>query len=156
MIAGLLQNYIGGASPQKVGTEQLFEQQTIFGEQQGFEKMMQNLWMNPQSVTQTPGYQFNLGQGLQALSRQYGKLGQGGSGTADIGLMNYAQGFASNTWMQQLGMLAGLSGISGGAGSTASLGSNALTGAQQQQDLWQSKGTQGGINTLASFAMSFL
>jgi hypothetical protein len=154
LIGGILQNWVGGNTPSQIAGRQAYQQSTIFGEQQGFEQMMQKLWQDPSSVTQTPGYQFNLNQGLQALSRQYGRLGQGGSGTADLGLMNYAQGYASNTWMQQLGMLAGLSGIAGGAGSTASLGRNALQGAQQQQGMWSQAGS--GVSSIIGTVMGFL
>jgi hypothetical protein len=134
--------FAGGASPQKAQTEQLFEQQTLFGEQQGFEQQLAQLWRNPWSVTQTPGYQFQLGQGLQALSRQYGRAGLGGSGTADLGLMQYGQGFAQNSWMQQLGMLAGLSGIQA---PTYAYGPYALGGAQQG-----AQATQGIFSSLGN------
>jgi hypothetical protein len=147
----IIGQFAGGASPQKAQAEQLFEQQTLFGEQQGFEQQLARLWQNPWSVTQTPGYQFNLQQGLQAVQRQYGRAGIGGSGTADIGLMNYAQGFAQNSWMQQLGMLAGLSGIQT---PTYAYGPYALQGAQQGSQAVQGIGQGIGnvLNTVFGWA----
>src|SRR6476661_2132484 len=43
------------------------------------------------------GYQFNLGQGLQALQRTRAAQGMLGSGNTDTDTMQFAQGLASNT-----------------------------------------------------------
>jgi hypothetical protein len=62
----------------------------------------------PFSMTQanlegTPGYQFSLGQGEKAIQNQMAGRGLGGvtSGPAAKGLMDYATGLASNTYMNQ-------------------------------------------------------
>lgn len=135
MIGGMGSGGAGEASPitqfmgypTKAQTEQLYEQQTIFGEQQGFEKQLAKLIQDPSSVTTSPGYQFGLSQGLQGVERQYGAMGLNKSGGAGSALFNYGQNYAMNSWMQQIQMLAGLSGITGGAGSTAGLGGNVTT-----------------------------
>lgn len=52
-------------------------------------------------VSQTPGYQFRLGQGTQAIDR--GAAAKGGlrSGATDIDLMKFGQGFASNEYQKE-------------------------------------------------------
>lgn len=45
----------------------------------------------------TGGYQFNLGQGLQALQRTRAAQGMLGSGNTDTDAMSFASGLASNT-----------------------------------------------------------
>lgn len=45
----------------------------------------------------TGGYQFNLGQGLQAIQRNRAAQGMLGSGNADTDAMTFASGLASNT-----------------------------------------------------------
>ena len=49
----------------------------------------------------TPGYQFTLGQGLQATQNSYAAQGLGSSGAALKGAANYAEGLASTTYQQQ-------------------------------------------------------
>ena len=49
----------------------------------------------------TPGYQFTLGQGLQATQNSYAAQGLGSSGAALKGAANYAEGLAGTTYQQQ-------------------------------------------------------
>jgi hypothetical protein len=49
----------------------------------------------------TPGYQFTLGQGLQATQNAYAAQGLGTSGPALKGAANYAEGLAATTYQQQ-------------------------------------------------------
>jgi hypothetical protein len=52
-------------------------------------------------LEQTPGYQFTLGQGQNALTNQFAARGLGGSGNLFRGLQDYTTGLASNTFQQQ-------------------------------------------------------
>lgn len=112
MIGSLFGRLFGGGT--KAQTEQLFEQQTIFGEQQGFEQQLAKLIADPSSITSDPGYQFGLSQGLQGVQRQYGAMGLNKSGGAGSALMSFGENYAQNAWMQQIQMLGQLSGIMGG------------------------------------------
>lgn len=85
------------------------------------------------SVTQmlqnTPGYQFNLQQGLQASTRASLAGGLGGSGNALAAAAKYASGLAENTYQGYMNNLAGVMGMGTSAaqnqaGSVASLYGN--------------------------------
>src|SRR5215475_6606398 len=59
-----------------------------------------------QQLAQTPGYQFALNQGEQAVKNLYASQGlgagpEGPSGAAAKGAINYAEGLASTTYQQQ-------------------------------------------------------
>jgi hypothetical protein len=65
-----------------------------------------------QQLSQTPGYQFTMQQGLEAVQNQSAAAGQGGgllpggggisvSGPEGRGLVNYAENLASTTYQQQ-------------------------------------------------------
>lgn len=64
-----------------------------------------------QQLEQTPGYQFTLGQGLNAINNQYASQGQGAgtdasgnrvsNGPLGRALADYTTGLASNTFQQQ-------------------------------------------------------
>lgn len=102
--------------------------QTQFGEQQGFASQLQQLIQNPSSVSQLPGYQFQMGQGTQAVARQMGAAGLGGSDAEAMALMRYGQGQAASFYGQQTQLLAGLSGLQ--AASSPAQGIAAASGAQ--------------------------
>jgi hypothetical protein len=68
------------------------------------------LMANPNSVTQTPGYQFQLAQGLQAQQAQQAAQGSLVSGGANLQAQQYGQGLASKQYQQQLSNLEALSG----------------------------------------------
>ena len=91
------------------------------------------------NLAQTPGYQFTLGQGLQATQNGQAAQGLGNSGSALRGAEQYAQGLASTTYNQQLqnylaqnsqiyNMLSGVS--SQGENAAAQTGNQALQSAQ--------------------------
>lgn len=78
------------------------------------------------------GYQFNLGQGLQALQRTRAAQGMLGSGNTDTDTMQFAQGLASNTLAQERAALSplmdyyktGMLGRAGGYGTQAGAATN--------------------------------
>lgn len=59
------------------------------------------------AFTASPGYQFQLDQGLQALDRRNAMSGRLSSGNADIDTLTYANGLASQDWNQWLSNLTG-------------------------------------------------
>lgn len=59
------------------------------------------------AFTTSPGYQFQLDQGLQALDRRAAASGNLSSGNADIGAMDYASGLAKQGWSDWLANLTG-------------------------------------------------
>lgn len=92
-------------------------------------------------LASTPGYQFRMDQGTQALNRAAnagGNLYSGGTGKALVG---YGQGLASDYWGQYLNELAGVTGMgqqaaSQGSNVAANFGgsrANALLGTQNNR-----------------------
>ena len=73
---------------------------------------LQNLMNNPNSVTQTPGYQFNLSQGLQGLQAQQAAQGRLVSGGALLQGQQFGQNLAQQSYTDQLKTLMALSGAS--------------------------------------------
>jgi len=57
--------------------------------------------MNQQTLEQTPGYQFNLQQGLKSVQSSAAARGLGTSGAALKGAANYATGLADSTYQNQ-------------------------------------------------------
>jgi hypothetical protein len=86
-----------------------------------FASQLQALMADPNTVTKTPGYQFNLAQGLQGLQAQQAAQGRLVSGGALLQGQAFGQNLASQTYNDQLKTLASLSGAtqSPGAGATA-------------------------------------
>ena len=60
--------------------------------------------MTQANLEQTPGYQFNLTQGLKAVNNQMGARGLLNSGAAMKGAASYATGLADSTYMDQFNM----------------------------------------------------
>lgn len=58
--------------------------------------------MTQAQLLQTPGYQFNLNQGLTALQNQQATAGGALSGNSTKAAINYATGLANSTYTQQL------------------------------------------------------
>ena len=56
----------------------------------------------PGDLTQTPGYQFTLDQGLKGVQNSYAARGLGSSGAALKGAARYVTGLADATYNQQL------------------------------------------------------
>jgi len=61
----------------------------------------QGFQFNPSNLENTPGYQFTLQQGMNALNNAGSAIGQNQSGAQAKGLANYATGLAQNTYNQQ-------------------------------------------------------
>lgn len=75
-----------------------------------YQDQLQGLLKNPQSYSQTPGYQFAFDQGKQALERSQVAKGFGGSGNVLAELMRYGTGMAQQDYgarVDQLGKLSG-------------------------------------------------
>jgi len=114
----------------------------------------QGFQFNPSNLAQTPGYQFTLQQGLNAVNNATSATGQTGSGAQAKGLANYATGLAQNTYNQQyqnalttyqqnastLGSL-----LSTGQNAAAGLGSMGMQNAQSVGNT-----LQGGANATAA------
>jgi hypothetical protein len=117
----------------------------------------------------TPGYQFTLGQGEQAVTNSFASQGLGGinygngvlspSGAALKGAANYAEGLASTTYQQQFqnyltqnqqiyNMLGGITGS--GQNAAAGLGSLALQSAGQQGASLLAAGTASAAGTVGA------
>jgi len=79
------------------------------------------------SLEGTPGYQFNLGQGLQALTRARAAGGMLNSGNTDTDAMTFASGLANNTLTQERNALLPLLGLyqQGTAGQAGTYGAQA-------------------------------
>jgi hypothetical protein len=107
----------------------------------GYAAQLSNLLSNPQTVTTTPGYQFNLAQGLQGMQAQQAAQGRLVSGGALIQGQQYGQQLASQGYQQQLQNLAALSGAT----------QSPATGAAAQAGLTagQLGGVLGGAQSIA-------
>jgi len=110
---------------------------------------LQNLMNNPNSVTQTPGYQFNLAQGLQGLQAQQAAQGRLVSGGALIQGQQFGQQLASQSYNDQLKTLMTLSGANQspatGAAAMQSVGASNLGSTYGG---WQS--IAGGLGQIAN------
>ena len=71
---------------------------------------LQNLLANPSTITSTPGYQFNLQQGLQAQQAQQAAQGRLVSGGGLLQAQQFGQQYATSNLQQQQNLLATLSG----------------------------------------------
>lgn len=97
--------------------------------------------MDQATLEATPGYQFNLTQGLKAVQNSAARRGLGVSGAAEKGAANYATGLADSTYQNQFNnaitnqsniynRLLGITGI--GENAAAGVGTGAL---QTGQDI---------------------
>jgi hypothetical protein len=112
-------------------------------------------------LEKTPGYQFNLSQGLKATQNSAAARGLGVSGAAMKGAANYATGLADNTMKTQADIyynnqnnaynkLYGLTGLgANAAGATVSAGQ---TNQNQQSNLLTGMGSVGAAGTIGSAA----
>ena len=71
---------------------------------------LQNLLSDPSTITSTPGYQFNLQQGLQAQQAQQAAQGRLVSGGGLLQAQQFGQQYATSNLQQQQNLLATLSG----------------------------------------------
>lgn len=82
-----------------------------------------NALANPTAwLTQMPGYQFRLNQGLNAITGNAAARGMLNSGATLKGLTNYSQDYASSEFGNEWNRLAGLAGV----GQTVNQSNNAL------------------------------
>lgn len=84
-----------------------------------YQQQLQQLMADPSSIQGTPGYQFRLGQGVNALDRSAAAKGMLHSGNQLYDLENYAQGLASTEYDNQLNRLMTLSGATTGSPAAA-------------------------------------
>lgn len=122
----------------------------------GYITPIMNERFNPGDLEQTPGYQFNLSQGQQALDRAASARGSYFSGQALTDAAKYSQGLAQqtyqdayNNWLgdrsQRLGAAGAAAGITQGIGETRA--TNALnTGQTLAQGASALLGSLGGGN----------
>lgn len=119
---------------------------------------------NPSNLAQTPGYQFTLGQGEQAILDNATATGGVGGGNTRKALTGYATGLADQTFQQQLqdymaqqaqgsNQLQNL--ITGGANAAANLGSQStqvganIAGNIGNIGAYNAAGTLGATNALS-------
>ena len=113
----------------------------MYGQQ--LNSLMQGGPQAMQQLQSTPGYQFQMQQGLGAIQSNAGATGQLGSGTTDRNLINYSSGLASQQYGNYFNQLAQLSGANWNSGP------NAGSAIQQGQATGNSQ-TMGGLSTLTS------
>lgn len=75
-----------------------------------YAKQLQDLMTNPGSVKDLPGYQFQMDQGTDAITRQAAANGFLGSGNLGAELEKYGQGLASSFYDKRLSLLSSLAG----------------------------------------------
>ena len=103
---------------------------------------LQNLLSNPSTITSTPGYQFNLQQGLQAQQAQQAAQGRLVSGGGLLQAQQFGQQYATSQLSQQQALLSQLSGATQAPAGAAQ--------AQQGINFGQSGAFNYGLQTLAS------
>jgi hypothetical protein len=116
-------------------------------------------------LQQTPGYQFDLSQGLESAQNGFAARGLGSSGAAMKGAADYATGLANNTLTTQQGIFAAnqtnaynkLMGVSqlgesaaSQTGNTGIAQTNAATGAAMSGANAQAAGTVGAANAYSN------
>jgi hypothetical protein len=127
--------------------------------------------MDEATLRQTPGYQFNLNQGLQSTQNSAAARGLGSSGAALKGAATYATGLADSTYQNQFNnantnkqnaynMLSGVSQLGeNAAAQTGSIGANLTTGAANsltQAGTASAAGLTGASNALTNSMNSYL
>jgi len=105
-------------------------------------------------LQQMPGYQFTLGQGLNAVQNSMASQGLGVSGNALRGAAQYATGLASQTYQNQFNNMLGLAQLGAnttvGAGSNINTASGQLGAAQQNAANALGSGISGAANNASS------
>ena len=120
--AGAVSSYMGGESAKRSQKKSLKEQRRQFnlineqlapfreaglGGLQG----VQDLLRDPSSITETPGYQFQLQQGQEAITGRAAAGGTLQSGATLKDLTKFGQGLASSTYQQQINNQMGLANL---------------------------------------------
>ena len=109
---------------------------------------LQNLLADPNTITSTPGYQFNLQQGLQAQQAQQAAQGRLVSGGGLLQAQQFGQQYATSSLQQQQNLLATLSGANQSPAGAAQ--------AQQGINFGQAGAGALGLQQLASGASNVL
>lgn len=106
------------------------------GQRSQYQTQLQQLMSDPSSIQTTPGYQFRLGQGVNAIDRSAAARGMLNSGNRLYDLENYSQGLASTEYDNQINRLALLSGAQTGSPAAAAqaLMQGVTSGYQMQDD----------------------
>ena len=146
-IAGGVSSLLGGGSTSGSGNVAGGAYYDPFASSRGqYATQLNQLMANPSSVTQTPGYQFGMNQGTEALNRTYAASGQGGSGAQLVGLQNFAQNYAGQQFANQESNLAQLSGATQSPMNVT--GQNQLNQQGQQQGLSNIMGGLSGLSNM--------
>lgn len=127
--------------------------------------------MDEATLRQTPGYQFNLNQGLKSVQNGAAARGLGSSGAALKGGAAYATGLADSTYQNQFqnavtnklnafNMLSGVGQLGeNAAAQTGNIGANLTQGAANsltQAGTAQAAGLNGAANALTNGVNSYL
>lgn len=100
---------------------------------------------------QTPGYQFNLQTGTQAIDEQAAATGNLNSGNTGVALQKYGQGLATTTYQQayqnalnahMANLQAAMGGVNAGLTSTGQLGQFGQAAANNMSNLYLTGGAQ--------------
>lgn len=114
------------------------------GQRPQYQQQLQQLMNNPSSIQGSPGYQWQMAQGLEGVNRTEAARGMLGSGNRLAELMKYGQGMASTEYGNQFSRLAQLSGANiGSPGTAAQLGQQNQYA--NQQGLMQGIGQVGTV-----------
>lgn len=90
-------------------------------------KQLQALQADPSSVTATPGYQFNLSQGLGSVANRDNRSFGVGAGSTNPDMMNFASGLASKTYNDTVTQLQNEAGTSIGPQAAGTMLGQGLT-----------------------------
>ena len=102
------------------GAQQAASAADPFAGQRGqYQDMLSQLIKNPSSVTSTPGYEFQLQQGLNAVQGSAAAGGMLNSGNTLAALTKYGEDYASTQYNNQALLLAQLAGANVGSPGTA-------------------------------------
>ena len=149
-IIGGLAKMAGGVGSVMAGQQagQYAKQADPFAQyRSGYAAQLANLLNNPSTITTTPGYQFNLAQGLQAQQAQQAQQGRLVSGGGLLQAQQFGQQYAQSNLQQQQALLASLSGAtqSPATGATAQAG---LTAGQLGGVLGGAQSIAGGLGNV--------
>ena len=166
--AGLAGRAQSKAQKRAIAAEQaMFERQVALQEpwrQAGMGALsdLRSLLSNPQSIEESPAYQFRVGEGQKALERNLSARGNMLSGSALKELTRYGQGMASDEYQNQFNRLASLAGIGQAAtntmtGATGAFGSRLGAAEESLGNIKASSylGAAGGISNAIGNYMNY-
>ena len=108
-----------------------------------YQNQLSTLMSDPSSIKNTPGYQFQFNQGMQALERSQAATGSLNSGQAQTSAIQFGQGLAETSFNNWESILAQLSG--------ATIGSPGTAGSLYSQNQQQSNAAiQAGLGSIFS------